>query len=167
MKRFSTKQVAFCGLIAALYVIFTWILGDFAYGPIQFRIAECMTVLPFFYPISTIGLTLGCFLANLLSTAGPMDLLFGTVATLLGALGTQLCRKKNLWFLAPLPPVLSNALLIGLMLTLYGGNLSFGYFLTMAAQVGISEAICCFLLGGGLIFLLRRHQNNNERGIDL
>ena len=94
MKKFSTKQIAFCGLIAALYVVFTWILGEFGYGPIQFRISECMTVLPYCFPVATAGLTVGCFLANLMSTAGPLDLILGTLATLLGCLGTQLCQKR-------------------------------------------------------------------------
>lgn len=167
MSRFSTKQIAFCGLIAALYVILTWVLGDFAYGPIQFRIAECMVILPFFFPIATAGLTAGCFLANLLSTVGPLDLVLGTLATLIGALGTQLCRKKDLWYLAPLPPVLSNGVLIGILLTIYSDTPGPAVFFTMATSVAISEAICCYVLGGLLLWFLRRYYKNNERGIEL
>ena len=164
-KTFSSKQIAFCGLIAALYVIFTWILGEFGYGPIQFRIAECMTVLPYLFPVSTWGLTVGCFLANLLSTAGPLDLVLGTAATLFGAVGTGLCRKKKLFWLAPFPPVLSNALLIGLLLTIYSETRTLTYFVTMAAQIGLSELICCYGLGLPLLLLLGRYQNHNNRGI--
>lgn len=167
MNRFSTKQIAFCGLIAALYVILTWVLGDFAYGPIQFRITECMVVLPFCFPIATAGLTVGCFLANLLSTVGPLDLVLGTAATLIGALGTQLCRKKDLWYLAPLPPVLSNGLLIGLLLTIYSDTPSVSVFFAMATPVAISEAICCYGLGGLLLWLIRKYYKKNERGIEL
>ncbi len=167
MKRFSTKQIAFCGLIAALYVVFTWVLGEFAYGPVQFRISECMTVLPYCFPVAGAGLTVGCFLANLLSTAGPLDLVFGTVATLLGCLGTQLCRKKGLWWLAPLPPVITNALLIGTMLTIYSNTKTLLFFATMAAQVGLSELVCCYGLGLPLLLLIRHSQKSNNRGMKL
>ena len=163
MNRFTTKQIAFCGLIAALYVILTWVLGEFAYGPVQFRISEAMTVLPYCFPIATYGLTAGCFLANLLSTAGPLDLILGTVASLLGALGTQLCRKKRLWWLAPLPPVMANALFIGLLLTIYGDAHTVSYFGIMAGQIGFSEFICCYLLGLPLLLLIRRYQNTNTQ----
>ncbi len=167
MKNFSAKQIAFCGLIAALYVVFTWILGDFAYGPIQFRIAECMTVLPYCFPVATAGLTIGCFLANLMSTAGPLDLVLGTAATLLGCVGTQLCRKKKLWWLAPLPPVIANAFMIGIMLTIYSDTKTLTTFGIMAAQVGLSETLCCYALGLPLLLLVRHYQKTNNRGIDL
>ena len=163
-KIFTSKQIAFCGLIGALYVIFTWVLGEFGYGPIQFRVAECMTVLPYLFPVSVWGLTVGCFLANLLSTAGPLDLVLGTAATLIGAIGTSLCRKKKLLWLAPLPPVASNALLVGLLLTLYSETRTFAYFLTMAAQIGLSESLCCYGLGIPLLLILGRYYINN-RGI--
>lgn len=167
MKKFSTKQIAFCGLISALYVVFTWVLGEFGYGPIQFRISECMTVLPYCFPVATAGLTVGCFLANLMSTTGPLDLVLGTLATLLGCWGTQLCRKKNLWWLAPLPPVISNAILIGILLTIYSETRTVPYFLTMAAQVGLSELICCYGLGLGFLLILRHHQKKRNRGVKL
>lgn len=164
MKKFSTKQIAFCGLIAAMYVVFTWVLGEFGYGPIQFRFSECMTVLPFCFPVATAGLTVGCFLANLMSTVGPLDLVLGTLATLLGCLGTQLCRKRDLWWMAPLPPVISNAVIIGIMLTLYSETKTLAYFLTMAAQVGLSELVCCYGLGLPLLLLIRHYQKTNDRG---
>ena len=167
MKKFSTKQIAFCGLIAALYVVLTWILGEFGYGPIQFRFSECMTVLPFCFPIATAGLTIGCLLANLLSTVGPLDLILGTAATLIGCIGTQLCRKKDLWWLAPLPPVLSNGLLIGLLLTIYSETRTAAYFFTMAAQIGISELICCYGLGLPVLLILRHYQKKSNRGMTL
>ena len=140
MKAFSTKKIVFCGLIAALYVVLTWVLGEFSYGPIQFRISECLTVLPYLFPEATVGLTVGCLLANLFSPVGPLDLVFGTAATLLGAIGTQLCRKKKLFWLAPLPPVVANALLIGWMLTIYADEKS--VFFLFAGQVGLSELLC-------------------------
>ncbi len=167
MKKFSTKQVAFCGLIAAIYVVFTWVLGEFGYGPIQFRFSECMSVLPYCFPVATAGLTVGCFLANLMSTVGPLDLILGTGATLLGCLGTQLCRKKDLWWLAPLPPVISNGLLIGIMLTLYSETKTLSYFALMAAQVGLSELVCCYGLGLPLLLLVRHYKKINNRGIEL
>ncbi len=167
MKKFSVKQIAFCGLFAAIYVVFTWLLGNLGYGPIQFRISECLTVLPYVFPISTVALTVGCFLANLMSTVGPLDLILGTIATLLGCLGTQLCRKKNLFWLAPLPPVVTNAVFIGILLTLYSETRTFPYFLTMATQVGLGELVCCYGLGLPLLLLLWQYQKSNKRGIEL
>ncbi len=167
MKHFSPKQIAFCGLLAAVYVVFTWVLGEFGYGPIQFRFSECLTVLPYCFPIATAGLTVGCFLSNLMSTAGPLDLVLGTLATLLGCLGTRLCRKKNLYWLAPLPPVITNALFIGILLTVYSETRTVPYFCLMAAQIGVSELTCCYGLGLPLLFVLCRYQNKNNRGMRL
>lgn len=155
-QKITVRHLTFSALIAALYVLLTWMLGEYAYGPIQFRISECMTVLPYLFPFASVGLTIGCFLANLFSTAGALDLLIGPLATLIGAVGTQLCAKKKLWWLAPLPPVLSNALLIGAMLTFLSDAPSGMLFGTMALQIGISQAICCYAIGLPLLFTLGR-----------
>ena len=148
-------------MIAALYVILTWVLGDFAYGPIQFRIAECMVVLPFFFPIATAGLTVGCFLANLLSTVGPLDLVLGTLATALACGTMWLTRKltiKNYPLPAILCPAIWNALLVGWELQLYFGG---GFWLN-ALYVAIGELVV-LLIPGSILWGAIRARRLEER----
>jgi len=102
------KKLPRMALIAALYVAFTILppFYTFSYGPIQVRVAEAFTVLPFLFPETIYGLTIGCFLANLLGQVGFLDFVFGTLITFLAALVTSKMKKA---YLAPLPPVLFNA----------------------------------------------------------
>lgn len=108
--RFTTRQMATAGIIAAVYAALTLLLPIPQYGGIQFRVAEAMTVLPFFFPEAIPGLAVGCFLANLLGSPFVLDWVFGTLATLLAALWTS--RLKNR-YLAPVPPVVCNAVIGG------------------------------------------------------
>lgn len=155
--RFTTRQLALAGVIAALYAVLSYFSGIFgiAYGPIQCRFSEALCVLPFFFPAATPGLFLGCLVANLLSPFGALDIVFGSLATLLAALWTQ--RVHHRW-LAPLPPVICNALIVGAVLTVQQvpGELFLGTFAYNALTVGLGEAIACFLLGGLLLQLLPR-----------
>ena len=105
------KKVLFvvqAALIAAIYVVLTYFISAFnlASGAIQVRISEALTVLPYFTPAAIPGLAIGCFLSNLLTGCLPMDVLFGSLATLIGAIGSYLLRK-NKW-LVPIPPIVSN-----------------------------------------------------------
>ena len=97
--RFTTRQMAAAGIIAAIYAALTLLLPIPQYGGIQFRVAEAMTVLPFLFPEAVPGLTIGCFLANLLGSPMPVDWVVGTAATLLAALWTSKLRHR-----APAPP---------------------------------------------------------------
>ena len=155
--RFTPRQLALAGVIAALYAVLSYFSGIFgiAYGPIQCRFSEALCVLPFFFPAATPGLFLGCLAANLLSPFGALDIVFGSLATLLAALWTQ--RVHHRW-LAPLPPVICNALIVGAVLTVQQvpGELFLGTFAYNALTVGLGEAIACFLLGGLLLQLLPR-----------
>ena len=133
--------------IAAVYVILVVLFGSVSFGPIQFRIAEALTILPFFTPTAIPGLFVGCILANLLGGAIPADIIFGSLATLIGAFGSYALRK-NKW-LVPLPPIVANMLIVPFVL-------KFGYGLTdaipyMMLTVGLSEVIICGIIG--LIFL--------------
>lgn len=98
--RFTTQQMAAAGIIAAIYAALTLLLPIPQYGGIQFRVAEAMTVLPFLFPEAIPGLTVGCFLANLLGSPIPLDWIVGTAATLLAALWTSKLHHRAL---APLP----------------------------------------------------------------
>ena len=104
---FDTKKLTRCALIAAIYVALTMLSNalNLAYGPIQLRFSEAMTVLPFLMPEASWGLFIGCVLSNILSPYGPLDMIVGSAATLLAALLTARCRNK---WTAALPPVLCS-----------------------------------------------------------
>lgn len=159
-----------CAMIAALYAVLTMVSAamGLAYGPVQFRISEALTLLPVFTPAAIPGLALGCLIANLGSPLGPVDWIFGTAATLLaGWLSWSLrnIRVKNLPMLSALAPVLCNALIIGLEITWLSGPSSTGWdtiavagvvFLSSAVSVGLGELVVCILLGLPLTALLER-----------
>lgn len=149
----KTQLLAINGVIAAVYAALTLLASsmNLAYGFVQFRFSEALTVLPFLFPGTAPGLLIGCFIANLLSPYGILDLVLGSAATFLAALLTQ--RAKRPW-LAPLPPVLCNMVLIGGLLAWYevGFTASFlSVFAVNALWVGLGEALVCYLLGGLLL----------------
>lgn len=162
----KNKKVLFltqAALIAAVYVVLTFLTNSLglASGTIQVRLSELMTVLPFFTPAAIPGLWLGCFLANLLTGCIIYDVIFGSIATLLGAIGTWLLRKHR--FLCTLPPVIANMLIVPFVLRYaYGFVFEFGgadwsipfYMLT----VGIGEVICCCVLGSFLLRILNKYR---------
>jgi uncharacterized membrane protein len=144
MKRTATKRLAVIGLIAALYVVLTLPFGQIAFGPIQFRLAELLTLLPFFSPWAIAGVTLGCLLSNLLFST-LWDALFGTLATLIAAYFTY---KSRHLLIAPLWPILFNGLIIGTMLTfMMVGSFQWLPWLVMVGEVAASETVVCYLLG--------------------
>ncbi len=143
----STRRLTAAAVIAALYAALTLLLPIPQYGPVQFRVAEAMTVLPFLFPEAVLGLTAGCFLANLLGSPLVLDWLFGTLATFLAAMWTS--RVKRQWF-APLPPVLCNAVLVGGELAYFStqdGMNFWSAWVYNALTVGVGEAVCCCVLG--------------------
>ena len=157
MRKTSLRGIVLTGLIAAVYVVCTLPFGQIAFGPIQFRIAEILTVLPFFTPWAIPGCTLGCLLSNLLFST-PWDALFGTLATLLAAVCTYKC-KKMLW--APFWPVIFNGMIIGTMLTfMILPTFQWGGWLTMVGEVAASETVVCY--GLGLPFM-KVYQKINRR----
>lgn len=101
-------------MIAALYVVLVIMFNYCSFGPIQFRIAEALTILPYFTPAAIPGLFVGCLLSNILGGAAIWDIIFGSIATLIGAIGTYALRK-NKW-LAPLPPIIANTLIVPFVL---------------------------------------------------
>ena len=144
-------------LIAALYVAFSFIAYSFGLSGnavVQMRLSEMLTVLPAFMPAAIPGLAIGCLLTNLLTGCAVWDVIFGTLATLLGAIGTFLLRK-NKW-LAPLPPILANTMILPPVLaTVYGGATIPVFILT----VGLGEIVCCGILGEILVFFMKKYQS--------
>ena len=141
----KTAYITQAALIAALYTVLTMIAAgfDLASGAIQVRFSEALTIMPFFTPAAIPGLTLGCLLSNILTGCALPDVIFGTLATLLGALGTYALRKNR--FLCAVPPIVSNALIIPFVLT-YAYHIPGGIPLFMLT-VGLGELISCMGLG--------------------
>lgn len=149
-----TTQAA---MIAALYVVLTLLanaLGLANYA-VQVRFSEALTILPFFTPAAIPGLTAGCILSNLLTGCMPLDIVFGSLATLLGAVGTYLLRK-HMWA-APLPPIAANTIIVPFILAyVYRFEGSIPYFML---TVGIGELISCGILGMILLGVLNKYKN--------
>ena len=148
------KFITQSAMIAALYVVLTYVFAPFSFGPVQVRLAEALTVLPVFTPAAIPGLFIGCILGNIVGGAIVWDIVFGSVATLIGAVLTYLLRKKII-YLAVLPPILSNTLIIPFILYYaYGFTESSVPF--MMLTVGAGEVLSCGVLGVLLYFALRK-----------
>lgn len=133
-------------VIAAIYVVLTYLaqLFGLASGAIQLRLSEMLTVLPFFTPAAIPGLFIGCVLSNILTGCVIWDIIFGSLATLIGAVGTYLLRKKSP-YLAPVPPIVANTLIVPFVLTYaYGAE---DGILFLMLTVGIGEILSCGVLG--------------------
>ena len=149
-----TRQLTRAALAGAAYAALSMLgsLAGLSFGPIQCRFAEALTVLPFLFPETAWGLGMGCLIANLLSPYGLLDMAVGTAATLGAALLTRKCRSR---YLAPLPPVVCNAVLVGAVLTFEEVGITEKYlkaFWFNACSVAISQAVMCYGLG---LLLLR------------
>ena len=153
-KKFSVRDLAQGAIIAAIYALLTIFLAPISSGLVQCRVAEAMSVLPYFTFSAVPGLFIGCLLANLLTGAVIYDVIFGSLATLAAAYITYWMRDRVSKYLAPLPSVVVNALVIGWLLT-YVYKVGFPYWIT-AGYVAIGQAIACFALGLPLMSLLER-----------
>ena len=145
MRHSNAQKVAFGGIIAAVYIVLTIIAAalGLASGVIQVRISEALTILPVYTNAAIPGLTLGCVLANIITGCAPWDVVFGSLATLIGAVGTRLLRKQP--YIAWIPPVVSNMVIIPFVLQkVYGVEDSWPYLMM---TVGIGEIISCGVLG--------------------
>ena len=155
MRKFSTLQMVLAAMVAAVYTVLTVFLPIPQYGEVQFRVAECMTLLPFLFPWAAPGLVVGCFLANLLGSPFVLDWVFGTLATAIACFLTA--RAPNKW-LAALPPVICNAVIVGAEIAWSAtGGFSGGFwaaFGPIALSVGAGELAVCLLLGVPLLAVL-------------
>ena len=159
MENRRLRSITLAAMIAALYVCLTYVAHIFGLdiGAIQVRVSEALCVLPYFTTAAVPGLAVGCLIANLLM-ATPADVVFGTLATLIGAAGTRLLRKWSP-YLAPIPPIVSNAVIIPFVIA-YSGGMPFEpmLLLGMAGTVGLGEVISCAVLGIPLLFILKRYR---------
>ena len=153
----NTRFITHAALIAALYVVLTYVANalGLASGAIQVRFSEALTILPFFTPAAVPGLFIGCILSNSLTGCALWDIVFGSIATLLGAIGTRLLRKKK--WLTPLPPIIANTCIVPFVLAyVYGVPGGIPYLM---ATVGIGEVISCYVLGMILLFTLNKYRH--------
>ena len=151
--------ITHAAIIAALYVVLTYFASmlGLSNGAIQIRFSEALTILPYFTPAAIPGLFIGCIISNLLAGAIVWDVVFGSLATLIGAVFTYLLRKKTRW-LAPLPPIAANTIIVPLVLSYaYGAPDGLPY---LALTVGIGEVISCGILGMLLLKCLEKHRNH-------
>lgn len=159
MRRFSARALTVAAVTAALYAVLGY-FGDLfglTFGPVQIRLSEALTVLPFLCPAAAPGLALGCLITNLLSPYGPIDILCGTLAT---AIAAWLTAKMPRWYLAALPPVAVNLLVLPLMWAWAetgGPDPAFwGAWAWNAAAFALGEAAACWGLGTVLLRALPR-----------
>lgn len=138
--------------IAALYVVLTFVFSSFASGFIQVRISEALTILPYFTPAAIPGVVIGCLLSNWLTGCVIWDILFGSLATLIGALGSY-CLRRHQW-LIPLPPIVANTIIVPFVLR-YAYNVPHALPFMMAT-VGAGELISCYFLGMLLLLALKK-----------
>lgn len=151
----SVRYITQGAVIAALYVVLVMIFNYCSFGPIQFRIAEALTILPYFTPAAIPGLFVGCIIANILGGAVVWDIVFGSIATLIGAIGTYMLRR-NKW-LAPLPPILANTIIVPFVLKFaYGSEGMLAWFFVTIAG---GEIIVCGIIGMILLFALTPYRN--------
>lgn len=149
-------------MIAAIYMVLTLLAAaaNLAYGPVQFRFSEALTILPIFTPAAVPGLAIGCLLSNIWSGYGAADMVFGTLATLLAAICTRAVRNicvKRIPIFAPLPPVLFNAVIIGLEIAVLSTEgFSWAGFWAAALSIGAGELVICYGLGLPLAAALQR-----------
>ena len=155
MRKNSIRELTVCAMLGAIYAVLTMVLPN-QYLGMQIRLAEALTVLPFLFPSATPGLFVGCLIANLLSPYGLLDVVAGSAATLLACLWTQ--RLKNRW-LAPLPAVVCNAVIVGGVIAFAMTGLGPGFWVAYAINalsVGLGELIASYVLGSVLLSYLPR-----------
>lgn len=156
-----TKKIVYGALIAALYAVITIALAPISYGQIQVRVAEALTIMPFFSSYSILGLFIGCIIANMVGGNGIFDVVFGSLATLISAVITYYIGKSNLRYkryLAPLPPVIINAIIIGIEL-----NVVFKLPLVASMLwVGLGEMVACYVLGLPLLLYIDKNEKIKE-----
>lgn len=163
----NLRYLVNAAVIAALYVVLTLLANTLglANGAIQLRFSEALTILPLFTAAAIPGLFIGCILANFLSGAMLLDVLFGSLATLLGAVGTYYIGKaarqagsKFIGIAATLPPIIANTLIVPFVIAyVYHAEGTIPYFML---TVGIGEVLSCGLLGFMLFSILKKHQKH-------
>ena len=152
------KNAAFltqAAMIAAIYVVLTYVFAPISFGEIQVRIAEALTILPLFTPAAVPGLFIGCLVGNIIGGALLPDIVFGSIATLIGAICTYLLRNQKPVF-GTIPPMVSNTIIVPFVLKYaYGVALPIPF---LRVTVGVGEIISCGILGMIVYYALNRYK---------
>ena len=159
MESFSSRRITRIGLVAAIYVAVTLIGAPLAYGSMQFRVSEALMLLCFYNRDHIASLSIGCFIANIYSTVGPVDTVVGTSATVLAGICIYLCRKEGSstrLLLCSLFPVIFNAVFVGAEITILTTE-PLSFWMT-AASIALGELVCVTILGTTLFKLLERNK---------
>lgn len=161
-RSFSVLSLVRGGLVAGLYVTVCLVLQPLSFGAVQIRAAEALVLLPVFGPEYIIGVTLGCFIANAIASV-PIDALVGTFATMIAGLATYLlrhCRVKRLAVVPALPPVIFNAVIVGLEISFLFGSSAAALpaVLLNMATVGLGEILSCMVLGVALVSFIEKNR---------
>ncbi len=157
MRKCSIRDLTLAAIVAALYAVMGYFGSVFGltFGPVQFRFAEALTVLPFLYSATAPGLVVGCLITNLLSPYGPVDVIFGTLAT---AIAAWLTVKMPKWYLAALPPILVNLVILTPMWAwAEAGAFNQVFLMSLgwnAATFVLTESVVCYVLGTVLLKVL-------------
>ena len=155
MKNKNVSYLTQAAVIVAVYVVLTIVFAPISFGEIQVRIAEMLTILPIFTPAAIPGLFIGCLIGNITGGAILPDIICGSIATLIGAVGTYALRKQHRAISAILPPILANTLIVPLVLRYaYGVVLPIPF---LALTVGIGQIISCGILGNVLAAVLKKY----------
>lgn len=160
MNNKKVKMLTTSAMIAAVYLVLTLIFYVTSFAPYQSRLAEVLTVLPYFTPLAIPGLFVGCILSNIIGGYGLWDVVIGSLATLLAAYLTYKLtfkKPKRKW-LAPIPPVIVNAVIVGIELSILSDA---PLFLTMLS-IGGGQLIACYLLGYPLMHLIEKNKRLRE-----
>lgn len=152
--------IARTAIIAALYFVLTFFLQPISYGPVQFRVAEALTILPIFFIEAIPGLTIGCLLANIFSPFGWYDMTFGTMATLIASVLTRLIwqsmkmrRERDKLLFALMPPVVVNALILPLIWLIFASDIMFFFNMGM---ITLTQTAVIYLLGIPLYYGIKK-----------
>ncbi|MDO5418335.1 MAG: QueT transporter family protein [Lachnospiraceae bacterium] len=147
--------MVYAAMIAAIYVVLTMVFAPISFGPVQFRVSEILCVLPFFTPSAVPGLFIGCLLSNLFCGAALLDVVFGSLATLIGAAGSWYLGKRSRWLVC-VPPILANMVIIPWVLRYAYGSPDLIPFAMVT--VGIGEVLAVGVLGNLLLVTLERYK---------
>ena len=150
MKKMTTTEITYAGIIAAIYVALTLLMYEISFSNAQIRISEMLTILPIFTPAAIPGLFVGCLISNIAGGVSMIDIIVGPILTLIAALLTRKLRRKPM--LAAIPPILVNAFGVGAILY-WAYDLPYW---SMVLSIGVGQTIACYGLGTVLIYAMRK-----------
>jgi Predicted membrane protein len=156
MKKITPRYIAHAGIIATIYVALTIIFQPISFGEMQVRVAEILTILPFFTPAAVPGLFIGCLLANIFGSSLILDIIIGSLSTLLAAYISYRLRFNK--YLVPIPPIVGGIIFVPLIL--YFSGITTIPIPLLMLSVGIGQFISCGILGITLLFFLEKYRSH-------